>query len=283
MAADARYPLGAIHLWYQAVFGREPLKAPLDALTPENANRLSAYNAQNAVFQDIAQRFTTDRGNGKYNVKDLLADLVMSPWARAESVAAPLTAARMIELDGLGPYNMLNPPALSRKMLSLLGQTFVDFNNPYQGFGLNYGDFNGTDRTKRAQEHTMMQYIAMYRATATRSCSFTQNDFNKTQATRLLFPKVALTDTPATAAGQAAIQENLVYLMKWLWKEEVTASHPEVQRAYALFQDIWNDRANASPTTVTCAYNNTNDPNYTGRTWAAMVAYFVGDHRFMYE
>ncbi len=37
VAADARYALGAVHFWYKAVFGREPLKAPLDATTPENA------------------------------------------------------------------------------------------------------------------------------------------------------------------------------------------------------------------------------------------------------
>lgn len=282
VAADQRYAMGAVHFWYRAVFGRDPLVAPLDSSTPENANRLSAYNAQNEVFQDIANRFRTNRGNGAFNVKDLLADLVMSPWAKAES-ATNVTAGRMIELGDLGPFNMLNPVHLNRKLAALVGQTFTDFNNPYAGFGLNYGDFDGINRTKRAQEHTMMQSIAVDRLVATRSCSFTQNDFNKTQATRLMFPKVNLADTPATAAGQTAIQDNIKHLHKWLWKEDVPVSDAEVQRTYQLFNAVWADRVNAPARPVNCSYNNTNDPNYTGRAWATVVAYMIGDPKFLYE
>jgi hypothetical protein len=283
MATDPRYAVGAVHFWFKAVFGRDPLAPPLDTSTPEKANLMSAYNAQNAVFQDIASRFTTNRGNGAFNVKDLLTDLVTSPWARAESTNVALTAARRLELGQLGAFNMLNPVAVNRKLQSLVGQTFQDFNNPYAANGLNYGNFNAIDRLERAQEHTMMQTVVLDRMVATRSCAFAQNDFGKTQATRLLFPKVNLADTPATAAGAAAIQDNLVHMTKWLWKKEVSASDPEVQRAYQLFQAIWNDRGNASPQTVSCAYNNANDANYTGRTWAAMVAYFIGDPAFVYE
>jgi PKD repeat protein len=282
MAMDQRYPMGAVYFWYQGVFGREPLQAPLDTSTPENANRLSAYNAQNEVFQDIANRFRTNRGNGAYNVKDLLADLVMSQWGRAES-ATGLTAGRMIELGDLGAFNMLNPVHLNRKLTALVGQSFNDFNNPYAGFGLNYGDFDAINRTTRAQDHTMMQSIAIDRLVATRSCSFTLNDFNKTQASRLLFPKVNLTDTPDTPAGAAAIQDNIKYLHKWLWKDDVPVTDAEVQRTYQLFTSVWDDRANVPARPVNCAYNNTNDRNYTGRSWAAVLAYMIGDPKFLYE
>lgn len=283
VAADSRYAMGAVHFWYKAVFGREPLKAPLDASTPENANLLSAYNAQNEVFQQIADRFRTNRGNGAFNVKDLLADLVMSAWGKADAVGAALTAGRTIELGDLGSFNMLNPVHVNRKLASLVGQTFTDFNNPYAGFGLNYGDFNGIDRLRRMQEHTMMQSIAIDRLVATRSCSFTQNDFAKTQATRLMFPKVNLADRPDTAGGSANIQENIRHLHKWMWKDDVAVSDPEVQRTYKLFTDVWADRVNAPARPVNCAYNNTNDPNYTGRAWAAVVAYMIGDPKFLYE
>jgi PKD domain len=282
VAADQRYPLGAVHFWYRAVFGRDPLKAPLDTSTPENASRLAAFDAQNAVFQDIANRFRTNRGYGAFNVKDLLVDLVTSPWARAES-ATGVTAARAIELGDLGSFNMLNPVHLNRKLAALVGQTFTDFNNPYAGFGLNYGDFDGINRLKRAQEHTMMQSIAIDRLVATRSCSFVQADFNKSQATRLLFPKVTLADTPSTAAGATAIQDNIRYLHRWLWKDDVPVTDAEVQRTVKLFNDVWADRANAPARPVNCAYNNTNDPNYTGRTWAAVIAYMLGDPKFLFE
>jgi hypothetical protein len=284
MAADPRYAVGAVHFWYQVVYGREPLKAPLDATTPELAARLAAFNAQNEEFQDIAARFRTDRGNGAHNVKDLLADLLMSSkWLRAES-ATGLNASRMIELGELGEgFHMLNPVHLNRKLTALVGQNFADFNNPYAGFGLNYGNFNGIERTTRPNEHTMLQSIAMDRLVATRSCAFVQNDLAKSQGARLLLRTATLDDTPATPAGQAAIQANIQHLHKWLWKEDVSVSDAEVQRTYRLFQAVWADRATAPTRPVNCAYNNTNDPNYTGRAWATVVAYMLGDPQFLFE
>jgi hypothetical protein len=282
MAADPRYARGAVDFWLKAVTGHEALKAPLDTSTPENAARLVAYNAQNEEFQQIAERFKTDRGNGKYNVKDLLADLVMSKWVSAESVTG-VNATRAIQLADVGGFNMLNPVHINRKLMALVGQNFADFNNPYAGFGLNYGNFDGIARTKRQQEHTMMQSIAIDRAVATRSCSFTQNDFSKTQATRLLFPMVTLNDTPATPAGSVAIQANIQHLHKWLWKQDVPVSDDDVQRTYRLFTRVWNDRANAPARPATCAYNNTNDPTYAGRAWATVIAYMLGDAQFLVE
>ncbi|MGZ8982281.1 MAG: hypothetical protein ACXW2D_16175, partial [Burkholderiaceae bacterium] len=283
IAADQRYALGAVDFWFRVVFGREPMKAPLEASTPESAARLAAFNAQNEEFQEIAARFRTDRGNGAHNVKDLLADLLMSKWLRAEA-ASGLDARRMIELGQLGDgFNMLNPVHLNRKLTALVGQNFADFNNPYAGFGLNYGNFNGVERTARPGDHTMLQSISMDRLAATRSCSFVQNDFAKAQGARLLFRTVTLADTPGTPAGQAAIQATIQHMHKWLWKDDIPVSDPEVQRTYRLFQAVWADRANAPARPANCAYNNTNDPNYTARSWATVLAYMLGDPQFLFE
>ena len=235
------------------------------------------------LHDEIAARFRTDRGNGAFNVKDLLADILMSKWTRAES-ASRASASRMIELGELGEsFHMLNPAHLNRKLMAVVGQNFADFNNPYAGFGLNYGNFNGVERTTRPVEHTMLQSIAMDRLVATRVCSFVQNDLGKTQSMRLLLPLVTLDDTPATPAGQAAIQANIKYLHKWLWKDDVAVSDPDVQRTFRLFNAVWADRGNASSRPLNCAYNNTNDPNYTARSWAAVVAYMLGDPQFLFE
>jgi PKD repeat protein len=282
VAMDSRYALGATHFWYEGVFGRAALKAPFDTTSAQYANLLSAYNAQNEELQEIAARFKTNRGNGAYNVKDLLTDLVMSKWFRAERVTG-LNAGRMLELHDVGSYNLLTPSQLQTKFVSLLGQPWADFNNPYAGNGVNYGNFNGVDRITRQKEYTMMQATVMDRFVATRSCAITQADFNKTAATRLLFANVAMTDTPATPAGLDAITQNVRYLHKVLWKEDVPTTDAEVQRTVKLFTDVWADRATAPARPTTCAYNNTNDPNYTGRAWAAVIAYMVEDAKFLYE
>jgi hypothetical protein len=283
VVADQRFPIGAVHFWYTVLFNKQPLKAPLEASAPGYANQLAAFNAQNEEFQEIAQRFTTNRGNGAYNVRDLLVDLVMSRWTRAEKVTG-LDAGRTIELGDVGQMTMLNPAALNRKLISVVGGNFAEFDNPFTGFGLTYGNFDGNQRTERANEHTTMQTATLDRLASVRGCQLTQADFNRPVATRLLFPNVALTDTPATAAGLQAITNNVVHLHKWLWKDEAaSASDPEVQRTLKLYQDVWADRANAPARPVTCAYTNANDPNYTGRAWVAVLAYMIGDPDFVFE
>lgn len=278
VAADPRFALGAVHFWYEGVFGRKPLKQPIDQTSPQYATQLAAYNAQHQEFQEIAARF---RASG-YNVKDLLVDLVTSKWFRAERVTG-LNATRAAELADVGSVNLLPPSQLNIKLAALTGQPWTEFNNPYAGLALNYGDFDGNTRVTRAKSFTMMQTVTIDRLVATRSCPITQADFNRPMAQRLLFPNVTLADTPATAAGREAIVANVRHLHRWLWKEDVPAGDPEVQRTVRLFEDVWNDRATAPGKTIACGFNNANDANYTGRAWAAVIAYMLGDPKFLYE
>jgi hypothetical protein len=282
VAGDARFALGAVHFWYEGLFGREPLKAPQDSTSPQFAAQLAAYNAQTEEFKAIAARFATNQGRGAFNVRDLLVDLMLSPLTRAEK-AADVSGTRAGELQDLGGLTMLSPAQLNRKLIGLVGQGWVEFNNPMAGFGLNYGDFDGINRTKRAQSHTMMQTVTIDRLVAMRSCTFAKGDLDKPAADRLLFPLVTLADTPATAAGLEAITANVQYLHKWLWKDDVPPTDAEVQRTLKLFTDTWADRATAPARPVSCAYNNGNDPNYTGRAWATVLAYMLGDVKFLYE
>jgi Protein of unknown function (DUF1588) len=282
VAADARFALGAVHFWYEGVFGREPLKAPSDQTSPLYASLLAAYTAQNDEFKAIAERFKTNRGNGAYNVRDLLVDVVTSQWFRADRATA-MNATRAVELHDVGSVNMLTPQQLNQKLIGVVGQGWNEFDNPYTGWALNYGDFDGVNRVNRAKSHTMMQSIGIDRLVAVRSCAFTMGDFDKPVANRLLFPAVGLADTPANAAGLAAITQNVRHLHKVLWKEDLPETDGEVQRTLKLFTDTWADRASAPARPVNCAYNNGNDANYTGRAWAAVIAYMLGDAKFLYE
>jgi len=283
VAADQRFSMGAVYFWYRAVFNREPLKSPLDQTSPSYAAQLAAYNAQIDEFREIASRFATNRGNGAYNVKDLLVDLVLSKWFTAEK-AANMTAARQAELSDVGSQALLNPAALNRKLMSLTGVSWNQFNNPYAGQALNYGNFDGgLNRPSRANEYTMVQTMIADRMMSELSCNIVMTDFNKASANRLLFAGVALSDTPANAQGEAAIQATIKQLHKSLLKEDLAVTDAEVQRTYGLFKSVWSDRATPPARPTTCAYNNNNDPNYTGRSWAAVVGYMIGDRKFIIE
>ena len=282
VAADSRFALGAVHFFYKGLFGRDPLAAPFDQTSPQYAGLQAAYTAQNLEFQAIAARFKTDQGHGVYNAKDLMVDLLVSQWSRAERTGT-LSAARAVELRDVGSAYMLPPSQLNQKLMGVVGQSWNEFDNPYAGSALNYGDFDGVQRVTRAQAHTTLQSITMERLTSVRSCTFAMGDFNKPMTDRLLFPAVTLADTPDTAAGLAAITQNIRHLHKALWKEDVPATDAEVVRTLKLFTDIWGDRATAPAKPVNCSYNSGNDAAYTGRSWAAVLAYMIGDPKFLYE
>ena len=283
VAADARFAKGAVHFFFKAVFNREPLKAPTDQTAPGYANQLAAYNAQVEEFKAIAERFATNRGNGAYNAKDLLVDLVTSQWFKAQKVTG-LNTARTLELQDVGSQVMLNPGALNRKLLAVAGVAWNQFNNPYAGQALNYGNFDGgLNRSERANEYTMVQTMIADRLMSELSCNIVMTDFNKPAATRLLFSGVTLANTPATPEGDAAIQQAVKSLHKALWKDDVPVTDAEVQRTVGLFKAVWADRATASPRPTACSYNNTNDPNYTGRAWAAVIGYMITDKQFLFE
>jgi PKD repeat protein len=281
VAADQRYAIGAVHFWYRVVFNREPLKTPLDQTNPSYAAQLAAYNAQVDEFKDIAARFATNRGNGAFNVKDLLVDLVLSKWFTADK-AASQTASRKAELADVGGQVMLNPAALNRKLMSLTGVAWNQFNNQYAGQALNYGNFDGgLNRPVRASEYTMVQTMIADRMMAELSCQIVMTDMNKASANRLLFGSVTLNDTPTSS--EAAVVATIRALHKSLLKEDLPSTDAEIQRTYGLFKAVWGDRAVAPTRPTNCAYNNGNDPNYTARAWAAVVGYMIGDQKFLFE
>ena len=282
VAADQRFAIGAVHFWYRVVFNREPLKAPMDQTAVGYADQLAAYNAQNEEFKDIASRFAMDRGNGAYNAKDLLVDLVTSKWYTAEKVAATATAAQKAVLADVGGQALLNPANLNRKLLAVTGMSWVQFNNQYAGQALNYGNFDGgLNRPNRANAYTMVQTMIADRMMAELSCSIVMTDMNKASANRLLFAGVTLADTPTS--NEAAILATIKSLHKSLLKEDLATTDAEVQRTYGLYKAVWMDRATAPARPTACAYNNTNDPNYTARSWAAVIGYMIGDEKFLFN
>ncbi len=284
VANDPRFAQGAVHFWYEGVFGRPPLKAPTDPSSPLFATQQAAYSAQNEELKAIAARFATDRGNGRFNMRDLLVDLVTTPWFRAEhSGPGNATPTRQAELSDAGSMNMLTPAALNRKLMGIVGRGWSDFNNPYSGWGLTYGEFDGSLRTHRAKSYTLMQQVTIDLMISKNSCNITKSDFDKPMASRLLFPHALLTDLPSSETGKTAIQKNILHLHKVLWKEDVPATDTEVQRTLKLFNDVRADRDTAPIKPVNCSFNNSNDPNYTGRAWATVIGYMLGDYKFLYE
>ncbi len=78
IANDPRFAQATVRFWWQSLMKAEPLQAPAVRSDRFFDQKLRAFEQQNADIGALASDFR----NG-YKLKELLADMVMSPWFRA--------------------------------------------------------------------------------------------------------------------------------------------------------------------------------------------------------
>jgi hypothetical protein len=127
------------------------------------------------------------------------------------------------------------------------------------------------------------------------ACPLAVTDFSEPANRRALFPLVEPTDRPDDPRGVQAIRANIVWLHYWLLGEYLDDDDPEVDRTFALFEDIWALRVLAGKSTnlrsggghCELDFNGAGyverDDHHTIRSWIVVLAYLLNDYRFIYE
>jgi hypothetical protein len=281
MVKDSRFAMGSVYFWYHGLFAKPPLATPFDDTATNYSARLNAFNAQNEIFKGIATRFREDQGYGAYNVKDLLADLIISKWFRAKKLIDQATLERDSELEDIGAYQLLTPEKISRKMLATVNVSWQKLAPITSGYGLLYGGFDAKELTERNTSVNTLLSVTLERMGNELVCDIVKNDFSKSGNERLLFPFVEITDTPANAGKN--IQLNIQYLYSHMLNEALDFESAELLQTYDLFQAIWNKRNITSKAALNCSLSNKNDPEYGGRSWAIVLLYLMDDPRYIYS
>lgn len=280
MIKDNRFAIGTIHFWYHGLFGEAALFAPIDAKASDFQARLNAFTAQDAIFQKIAARFREDQGHGAHNLKDLLVDLIVSKWFRAESILAP-APEREIELESLGSYHLLTPEQLSRKMEATLGMTWSKMQLTRE-YGFLYGGFDGGKKmSERNISLNTLLSVVIERMGYEMGCNIVTNDFSNNVDQRILFPFVELNDTPNNA--EESIKRNIQHLHNLMLAESLALDDSELLRTYELFNAVWDERDTPAETNIACSLSNSNDPKYIGRTWSIVLQYLMSDPKYIYS
>jgi hypothetical protein len=303
IAADPLFARGAVEFWYEGVFGRAPAPRPTDPSQADYTARLAAFAAQSDEFDDIAREFrdgTAGTGrHGPYNLKDLLVEIAISPLFTA-TAALQEDADRETQVDSLGLVKLLSPEQLNRKFESVTGYRWArswDPDNPelLGRYRLFYGGIDSDGIIERADELNALMSTVPQRMAFETACPIAVKDFSLDTDDRLLFPFVEPQDLPGSPAGDAAIRTNIAWLHQWLLGDVIADDDPEVDRAFALFNDVRNLRiAESKP--VTLNYNSgycaldfgsgdyiTRDDDHTIRAWIAVLVYLMNDYRFLYE
>ena len=168
---DERFAEAAVKFWWPGIMGAEVAEPPADENDAGFEGLLLASNAQAAEVARLADGFRSGfQGEARYDLKDLLVEIVLSRWFRAESVSNE-DAVRATALASVGAKRVLTPEELARKTLALTGFQWGRSREPAgrpwtegqnkltdseNGYRLLYGGIDSDGITERAGDFTSM-------------------------------------------------------------------------------------------------------------------------------
>ena len=121
IAADERFAEATVKFWWPAIMGSEVAEPPEDEEDADFEGLLLAANAQGVEVTRLANGFRRGfRGRAAYNLKDLLVEIVLSKWFRADTVE-DTDPVRRVALRNAGARRLLTPEELARKTDALTG------------------------------------------------------------------------------------------------------------------------------------------------------------------
>ena len=179
IVADPRFAEATVKFWWPAIMGSEVVEPPAEEGDADFQGQLLAANAQSAEVKRLATEFQQGfRFGAAYNLKDLLVEMVLSQWFRADALSYE-DPVRAVALSDAGARRLLTPEELAQKTAALTGFQWGRRINTdcWQGcdarpssltqdYRLLYGGTDSDGITERARNVTsVMAAVAMTHAT----------------------------------------------------------------------------------------------------------------------
>ena len=254
IVADERFTEASVKFWWPAILGAEVAAPPEDEGDADFAGLLLASNAQSAEVGRLARGFRRGFGGGRpYNLKDLLVEIVLSRWARAESTADG-DPVRLAALRDAGMERLLTPEELTSKTAAATGvefgrrlpnrQTGLPQPSHLRGDSVRllYGGIDSDGVTERAGDMTAtMAGVAQNHAAQLAGAIVLRELHLLPAGQRRLFRHVDLATTPASEFGETFE----IGAASWSERETVstrgrlTAGDVVVRLSYA--NDYWEE------------------------------------------
>ena len=214
IVADERFAEATVKFWWPAIMGSEVAEPPEDEGDAGFEGLLLAANAQNAEVARLAREFRQGfRGRAPYNLKDLLVEIVLSKWFRAEAIEDD-HPVRHAALHDAGARRLLTPEELDRKTAAITGyqwgrQPRIDIGaylgthtRLTYGYRLLYGGIDSDGITERARDLTSVMAGVAKRHAAEVSCPIVAREFYLVpEVKRRLFAGIDRFVTPGRELG----------------------------------------------------------------------------------
>ena len=204
IVSDPRFAEATVQFWWPAIMGSEIAEFPEDAADADFKGQLLAASAQDMELVRLADGF---RGGFQgspytYNLKDLLVEIVLSKWFRADAVT-DADSVRRVALRDAGARRLLTPEELARKTAAITGVQWGRriSRGPREGrwpsaltddYRLLYGGIDSDGVTERARDITSVMVGVAERHAAQVSCPIVMREiYLLPDAERRLFAGVA--------------------------------------------------------------------------------------------
>ena len=212
IVADERFAEATVKFWWSPVLGIDVAEPPEDSRDADFEGRLLASNAQAAEVRRLAAAFRRGSVSGRpYNLRDLLTEIALSPWFRAESMAG-LDPIRSAALRDAGTERPLTPEELVRKTEAIMGFSWGrrldshrlvnDFTDSWSTYRLLYGGIDSDGITQRNRDITPLMAAVAQSHALEASCPVALREFYMTpDSERLLFGGVDVDVTPVSESN----------------------------------------------------------------------------------
>ena len=247
IVADDRFAEATVRFWWPAIMGSEVAEFPEESSDTDFEGRLLAANAQDAEVVWLANGFRRGfHGGAAYNLKDLLTEIVLSKWFRADALTGS-DPVRRTALRDAGARRLLTPEELARKTASITGvqwgrrsdSPILPYTGPWRSaltdeYRMLYGGIDSEGVTERARDLTsVMAGVARRHAVQVACPAVLRELYLVPDAERRLFGGIKPTER-----GADAVKAKLVELHDRLLGVRVTVESADVEAAYQLFVDV---------------------------------------------
>ena len=213
IVSDKRFAEATVKFWWPAIMGSEAAEPPEDEEDADFEGLLLAANAQGAEVERLARGFRSGFSGGRrHNLKDLLVEIVLSKWFRAD-IVDDTDAVRRVALRDAGARRLLTPEELDRKTAAIMGYQWGRGrrgSQAYRGplsrlteeYRLLYGGIDSDGVAERARDITSVMAGVTKRHAVQVSCPVVLRDFYLVpDAERRLFAGIDRYVTPGSELG----------------------------------------------------------------------------------
>ena len=190
IVADPRFAEATVTFWWPAIMGSEVAEPPAEEGDADFEGQLLAANSQSAEVRRLADGFRQGfRFGAPYNLKDLLVEMVLSEWFRADALDQG-DPVRAVALRDAGARRLLTPEELAQKTATLTDYQWGRFTNVNcwddcdaesnsltREFRLLYGGIDSDGITERSRNVTSVMAGVAKRHAVRTSCPVVMRDF----------------------------------------------------------------------------------------------------------